>query len=343
MWVVLVFLSIFILLFLLLFLRKTQICDMQSCSEECGCDPGGSCIQGKCCYPNCTGLHCGDDGCGGVCECDSLPNGVCNSESQRCCYSQDCNNVFCGDDGCGGVCGCLDGATCKNGVCVTPGKADWTYQVFDKDSVKRKNTSSSQECASWTPENISPHFLNFQCQEDSDCPKGDSCILNKTGKKFCSKNNVYRYWIYDPSDPSGFNCSKIRQGSAVCGVKKQGAVAFDIVGNQGPDVIDCNSSCVIKTSNDLVTQAQISNGECGMSVTGQDISVNSDTFSSFLPYCSGKNRGDPCVYNDGKTSYKGLCISAGEGNNLYCFPPAMCVAKYTDPNKPGICSSSFTF
>jgi hypothetical protein len=60
------------------------------------------------CSPDCDGLFCGDNGCGGACgECDSSEQ--CNSGScfPNPCIS-DCANRECGDDGCGGSCGDCD-------------------------------------------------------------------------------------------------------------------------------------------------------------------------------------------------------------------------------------------
>ena len=70
------------------------------------------------CIPDCTGLECGNDGCGGSCgDCFAGPceDGVCPS-----CEPQ-CEGLECGDDGCGGTCGvCPLGETCGDaGLCET--------------------------------------------------------------------------------------------------------------------------------------------------------------------------------------------------------------------------------
>lgn len=338
---------IFLAIILFLVLKKSckPHCDGFKCGENssngcggtCGCLENGKCQAGKCCYPNCDGIHCGDDGCGGKCECDSLPNGTC--QNGRCCYAQDCNNVFCGNDGCGGECGCLPGATCQSGVCTTGGLAGWTYKVFDESQVRRTNVKTPQECASWTPENIQPHFLNFQCQEDSDCPTGDKCLQNKTGKKFCSKNNVFRYWSYDPSDPSGYNCAKIRQGTAVVGIQKSGALGFDIMGNHGPDVLDPNKPCTTSPE----SLAGVSNGECGMTMTGT-LSLNRENLDKFLEPCLDKNRGDPCSYSDSMSAFSGIC-TLNQDSKLRCLPNTMCIPTPVSVRDggTGLCTSNFNF
>lgn len=221
------------------------------CGNTCSCEDGICQQNGKCCYPNCDGLHCGTDPCNGeTCDCTIIPNGQCNQQTKRCCYKQDCNNVYCGDDGCGGNCNCLPGSTCSNssgGICSNSGVLNWTYNILSTPGKQRSNQNSPLQCASWLPQNITNNILNFPCSEDNDCPKGDKCVQSTNGK-FCNKNNVYQYWIYDPSDPSGYNCTKLLQGSSLCGVQKEGASAFDIIENIGPDQQQCNNLCTILPS-----------------------------------------------------------------------------------------------
>jgi len=368
------------------------------CGGTCSCKPGGSCqANGVCCYPNCNGLFCGSDGCGGTCQCNRLPFGSCGSNGQ-CCYAQDCNNVYCGPNGCGGSCGCQNGATCSDpvngGVCINNGTAGWTYNILNSTGVQRKNVSSIEECASWVPQNVALNLLNFPCKSASDCPNGDKCVNG-----FCNRNNVYQYWIYDPTDPSGFNCSKIRQGSGVCGLPKSGASAFDIIGNVGPDSAKCSDTCTINPicpstgpqsccpqnwllqgagcyDNNHKLQcclnnpslpyaecmaspqavscenvpnnwwkanlAEITNGQCGVNLSGPTVHVNQQTIQNNLAFsqgCSGKYAGDDCSYNDGVSSYSGICKNCLDGQ-LRCFPDSMCVANYGGSNQPGTCSSN---
>jgi hypothetical protein len=105
--------------------------------------------------------------------------------------------------------------------------------------------SSPLECASWMPENVALNLTNFPCNKDTDCPYGDTCVQG-----YCNRNDVYQYWMYDPSDPSGYNCTKLRQGTGVCGIRKEGASAFDIIGNVGPDVAQCSQQCTISAQCD---------------------------------------------------------------------------------------------
>ena len=98
-------------------------CGADGCGGSCGtCDPGTLCEMGICvqdCSEVCDGLECGD---GGEPECDC---GEC-SETEVCdagvCVAcePDCEGKECGDDGCGGTCGdCGDtGGVCVLGQCV---------------------------------------------------------------------------------------------------------------------------------------------------------------------------------------------------------------------------------
>ena len=69
------------------------------------------------CTPDCTGRHCGSDGCGG--SCGVCGNGEhCGAEFTCQCTPQ-CDGKVCGPDFCGGSCGvCADGETCFDGICA---------------------------------------------------------------------------------------------------------------------------------------------------------------------------------------------------------------------------------
>jgi hypothetical protein len=86
------------------------------CNCESGYLPEGLECKPKDCTPDCTGMDCGDDGCGGTC-------GVCDPSQQcdagACTCAPLCAGKLCGDDGCGGVCGeCAAGQACEAGACV---------------------------------------------------------------------------------------------------------------------------------------------------------------------------------------------------------------------------------
>lgn len=250
-----ILISLFLLIHLVAYLHKCKPhCDgafygehsSDGCGGRCECRDGGiEKENGVCCYPKCDGLFCGKNNCdSGECACDRIPNGKCSSG--RCCYAQEQNNVYCGDDGCGGTRTCYPGSTCSpSGVCASSGTSGWTYTILKSEGTQRKNVSSVSECAGWLPENVKLDLLNFPCGSDKDCPIGDKCLADATGKKFCNRNNIYQYWIYDPTDPSGYNCTKLLAGSNVCGVPKAGATSFNVLDNHGPDKDSCGISCAI--------------------------------------------------------------------------------------------------
>jgi GH18 family chitinase len=74
---------------------------------------------GATCTPDCSGLECGDDGCGGLCgTCGT--NEECNGSQQCTSCTPSCGGNECGDDGCGGSCGTCDaGEVCNSGTCQT--------------------------------------------------------------------------------------------------------------------------------------------------------------------------------------------------------------------------------
>ena len=131
-----------------------DMCGDSSLSGDCFCDDlctaTGDCCDDVCefcpdtegcCEPQCDGLECGDDGCGGECgvcdanaECNVDGLCQCTEEATVCgelccdgsdicfedvCCTPDCEGKDCGDDGCGGSCGeCgAEWEECAEGAC----------------------------------------------------------------------------------------------------------------------------------------------------------------------------------------------------------------------------------
>ncbi len=101
-------------------------CGDDGCGGECGVCPAAvpDCVGGKCtviCDSDCTGKICGDDGCGGECTPGCLADEMCSPDQQSCLCQPDCSGKECGDDGCGGKCGeCPDQGECVAGACAAP-------------------------------------------------------------------------------------------------------------------------------------------------------------------------------------------------------------------------------
>ncbi len=106
-----------------------QCRDLLICTEDADCDatrPVCDTDAGKCvtCVAQCTGLCCGDDGCGGQCPDRCADTGQsCNSDTCQCegeCQP-DCAGKECGPDGCDDTCapGCADNEYCDSeGLCA---------------------------------------------------------------------------------------------------------------------------------------------------------------------------------------------------------------------------------
>ena len=99
-------------------------CGPDGCGGVCGtCSETSMCDEGQCvgdtCVPKCDGKKCGDDGCGGLCgSCDSGYACVSGKCLKTVC-NPDCTNKVCGFDGCNGVCGTCNGYDmCQDGQCV---------------------------------------------------------------------------------------------------------------------------------------------------------------------------------------------------------------------------------
>ena len=100
-------------------------CGADGCGGSCGlCEEDHHiCVDGVCkCIPTCEeeGCNCGLDGCGGSCGGCSQAHGSTVCFNDCTCCTADCDGRECGDDGCGGICGyCTeDHDICVDGVCV---------------------------------------------------------------------------------------------------------------------------------------------------------------------------------------------------------------------------------
>ena len=97
-------------------------CGKDGCGGSCGfCPPNQTCKGGTCidqCQPSCLGKQCGADGCGG--SCGNCPAGFKCDADFSCVpvCTPNCSGKQCGPDGCNGQCGiCGPDEACLNGTC----------------------------------------------------------------------------------------------------------------------------------------------------------------------------------------------------------------------------------
>lgn len=105
-------------------------CDGMECGDDgCGGQCGGCpevapvCEDGKCkvdCQPDCQAKECGNDGCGGECGPCPLVAPLCVDNFCQLDCTPNCQGKLCGDDGCGATCGECPPALplCVDGICA---------------------------------------------------------------------------------------------------------------------------------------------------------------------------------------------------------------------------------
>jgi hypothetical protein len=123
------------------------------------CAEGQVCEQGQCvCTPLCSGLECGDDGCGGSCgECE-LTAAECIDGTCSC--LADCGCRQCGNDGCGSVCGaCGANEVCITGQCLVQGSDCTDHDETSWDGCVAGISSEIQISQSWAGDQDSPVLL----------------------------------------------------------------------------------------------------------------------------------------------------------------------------------------
>jgi len=158
-------------------------CGNDGCGGSCGtCTTGQTCTAaGACeCVPSCGGAECGSDGCGGSC-------GVCGSESVctegQCVCVPSCGTAVCGDNGCGGTCGtCALDTSCSGGSCV--------FDPNACDPVNDLGCTSPNGCwvlANQETECASPGAgtQGSSCATTAGCAGGYACFDN-TCRKVCN-------------------------------------------------------------------------------------------------------------------------------------------------------------
>ncbi len=157
-------------------------CGADGCGGTCGdCGPGAVCAEGSClCVPQAAkGCIGGDvhwlDSCGGagslVEDCAQwCEDGVCGG------CTPDCEGLGCGADGCGGSCGeCMGGEVCDDaGQCACPGEP--TTSCVDSDLVAVDGCGVIGELV---------QACEYGCEDGSCLPCVPSCGETECGSDGC--------------------------------------------------------------------------------------------------------------------------------------------------------------
>ena len=163
-------------------------CGDDGCGGLCGtCDLGSLCQNGICvCQPLCDGVECGPDGCGGTCG-TCGPGSTCDQGSCSCAPS--CDNAQCGGDGCGGSCGmCADGESCVEGLCISDAGGCGNVGPAGVCQGRAKITCVNNalqvdicdDCCLGPPD-----FGAATCVAEAQCPCKADCVGKQCGDDGC--------------------------------------------------------------------------------------------------------------------------------------------------------------
>ena len=158
--------------------NNSCVCEFEGCGEVC-CQQGQVCAAGACCTPDCNGVECGADGCGGSCgECDLLEDcngglcectfldcaGACCEPGELCfegqCCLSDCSGLECGLDLCGVDCGaCGLHELCEDNTC------ECEFEACEEACCQEGQVCADGQCCT-------PDCTGVECDDDG-C--GGSC------------------------------------------------------------------------------------------------------------------------------------------------------------------------
>ena len=229
-------------------------CGDDGCGGSCGsCEGQAACMSGQCeCVPACDETDCGDDGCGGSCgSCEG--QAACMSGQCKCFPA--CEGKECGDDGCGGSCG-----SCKGQNACISGECECVPACGGKDCGDDGCGQSCGTCEGKTA-CASGQCVPVDCTKDTDCGDKNVCTNDTCDQGAC--NYTYNSASCDDGDPCTLG---------------DGCVGGQCEGNPK----DCTGSSDV-----------CNNGVC---VSG---------FCQPEPKSGSCNDGDPCTLDD--TCVGGLC------------------------------------
>lgn len=143
------------------------------------------------CVPQCNGVACGDDMCGG--SCGSCPSGrSCSAGACVVACVPQCSGLECGDDTCGGSCGtCGEGQTCVTGQCEAVSE-DMGIEDMGIEDMSPEDMSPED----MSPEDMSPEDMSIVDMEIPDMPQDmpidelpDMSANNSTGNNQTNNEN----------------------------------------------------------------------------------------------------------------------------------------------------------
>lgn len=244
--------------------------DCGNCTEDCACSEPEVCFEGECCLPDCTGVECGSDGCGG--DCGDCGDGL---------Y---CSAGICGpNDGCSvtdepGCSGCL----CGDCVCsFWPECCTWEWDficvmVCDEfcEGCGLLENCGDGECDVWGGESCG------NCPADCTCGAGESCYDGECCAPACSGQEC-------GDDGCGGSCGQCPPGEACAWGECQSGGGCIATYDYGCGGCPCEA-CV-----------------CGMDSYCCDTAWDDICVDVCVSYCGGCEAGDPCgddvcSYGDGE-------------------------------------------
>ena len=206
-------------------------CGPDSCGGDCGqCPRNMVCADDQICSPLCTGPECGGECCGNA--------QVCYQD--KCC-TPTCKEAWClpASDGCGGECDpkvCDDDNPCTDDFCAEGACAVLKVPgccVDDADCVA-DNPCAKGKCVDGTCQQQPPDDC---CQSAANCDDGDVCT-----KEFCLENQCYNVAIpIDDCCNDDSECDDTKPCTDdVCGPDNLCTNEF----NDGPQCCHTNEECL---------------------------------------------------------------------------------------------------
>jgi hypothetical protein len=235
------------------------------------------------CSPNCTGLCCGDDGCGGTCP-DNCPTGyfcdtdcackedvecttdqecvnlyganyTCNLVSKECECNANCSGKCCGDDGCGATCpdNCTAPMTCNTTTCACEGCTDDSQCGATECCIN--GTCTAMACGT------------LECGPDPVC--GKEC--GPCQDPLCCENGACTTCPTIQLCPSGQECTQVGSSGSMGCVIPPSTVPPGNETDCADDGCDGNYLCYCQDETCSASQCVENCGECTGTSTCQEV------------------------------------------------------------------------